>query len=387
MNGSLSFLNNNNWTYFTPPPESTPPTFEDLTTTSPHAGTLSAFRLGTTFRTRYSPLLASSKPINFWSASSPRDVETALYFGDGLFGRNWSQPSPPDSPNLHPVAKLHIIPETPDRGSNTLTPGCTCQNYMTNTTHGHALGYKKLAEWQSVFTTPIIARFSAENPRLQPPLSTVEIYSMMEMCGFEMLSRGPGSSPWCTVFRREEWEDFEYARDVLHFYRAGPGNRFAGVMGGLWLDATSKLLEQPSGGNGEGEVYVSFVHDGDIVSVLAALGVIHGEEEEELPTDQVLHNRTWRTSTLVPMAGRLVIERLNCRTPHGWRWRDVRLWINDGGVGLTGEGDKGKRVLIPQMEVGRFREMIKKKVEGYGSFREVCGLKDEEGEGITFLHQ
>ena len=218
-----------------------------MTTTSQYAGTLSAFRLGTQLRTRYSYLLPNMTqdhlPVNFWSCSSPRDVETALYFADGLFGRDWS--SGVNRTGGNPTARLHIIPELASQGGNTLTPGASCLNYQRESTHGHDQGYLRLAEWQNVFSKPISDRLSAGNPELGPAnLSALEIYSMMDLCGFELLVRG--SSPWCQVFSRAEWEDFEYARDVLHFYRAGPGNRYAGAMGSLWLDAVAKLVVQDS---------------------------------------------------------------------------------------------------------------------------------------------
>lgn len=65
------------------------------------------------------------------------------------------------------------------------------------------------------------------------------------MCGFETTVRG--YSPWCQVFDHSEWNSFEYARDVIHFYRAGPGTKYsAAAMGSLFLNATGKLLlEEP----------------------------------------------------------------------------------------------------------------------------------------------
>lgn len=175
-------------------------------------------------------------------------------------------------------------------------------------------------------------------------------------------------------------------------------------MGSLWLDAVSELIIQDStetdGGAGSGgigigakagtgEIYASFVHDGDVVPVLAALGIFEEDGEDQmLPTDHVKRDRKWRTSDLVPMAGRLVIERLNCRTPHGWRYRDVRLWINDGWMGWVVDGaEERTKVYIPQMEVGRFRDMVRRKKEGFGGFAEVCGLEEGVEEGIAFLHQ
>ena len=61
-------------------------------------------------------------------------------------------------------------------------------------------------------------------------------------------------------------------RDLLHFYRAGPGNKNAGAMGWLWLNVTQDLISQERIGG----VYFSFVHDGDIIPVLAALGIYSG---------------------------------------------------------------------------------------------------------------
>ena len=75
---------------------------------------------------------------------------------------------------------------------------------------------------------------------------------MQEMCGFETLVRG--SSPWCDVFSHEDWRNFEYARDVIHYYRAGSGNPFGAVMGWLWLNATANLLEA---GPGAGTLFFS----------------------------------------------------------------------------------------------------------------------------------
>jgi acid phosphatase len=74
-----------------------------------------------------------------------------------------------------------------------------------------------------------------------------EIYAMQEMCGFETTVRG--RSDWCNVFTQDEFLSFEYARDVLHYYRAGPGQKYAASMGWLWLNATTNLLlEGPEAG-------------------------------------------------------------------------------------------------------------------------------------------
>lgn len=206
---------------------------DQLTNTGPYAGTLSAFAAGTTLRTRYLHLLpngSNSHPLSFWASDCNRVIETARYFATGFFGLDWDSEA----------ARLHIVPETPDLGADTLTPGDTCLKYREDLQAGHDYGLIQLTKFRSTYLPAIAARFQAQNPGI--PFTDVEIYSMQEMCGFEILVRG--SSPWCNVFNHQDWLNFEYARDVIHYYRAGPGNRFAPAMGWLWLNATANRLAE-----------------------------------------------------------------------------------------------------------------------------------------------
>ncbi|KAL9602036.1 MAG: hypothetical protein Q9219_002145 [cf. Caloplaca sp. 3 TL-2023] len=217
---------------------------DQLTTTGPYAGTLSAFAAGTRLRSRYLNLLlshASPNPINFWASDCNRVVETARYFATGFFGLDWASKA---------AGRLHIIPETPDRGADTLTPGDTCLKYREDMKTGHDYGLAQLVEFRSTYLPAIAARFHSQNPGIK--FTDGEIYTMQEMCGFEILVRG--SSPWCDAFNQEDWLNFEYARDVLHYYRAGPGNFFGPAMGWLWLNATANLLLE---GESSGQFFFS----------------------------------------------------------------------------------------------------------------------------------
>lgn len=209
-----------------------------LTTTRPHAGTLSAFRTGTNLRSRYLHLLPSSKDGTktiFLASDSERVIESARLFASGFWGLDWS----------FEYAQLDIIPEISNLGANTLTPGDTCAAYLGDVDFGHAYGYKQLFAFRDTYLPAISARLRIQNPGIN--FTNSEIYSMQEMCGFEILVRG--GSPWCDVFTLEEWRDFEYARDIKHFYTAGPGNRFAPAMGWLWVNPTANLLnEGPASG-------------------------------------------------------------------------------------------------------------------------------------------
>ena len=368
LTGSLSFVND--WTYFT---NSSNPAFENLTTIGPHAGTRQASNTGRILRQRYNHLVNAARPTRFWSCSAQRDVETAKFFADGFFGSSWRSDG---------LAELEVIPEDEDRGGNTLTPGDTCYNYANDVEYGHDLGYTKLAEWQATFSRPIAERFAKDAVGMK--FSPLDVYGMMEMCGFEMLARG--SSPWCNIFSKHEWLEFEYARDLLHYYRAGPGNKFAATMGCLWLNATQTLLSNDT----SKDVYFSFVHDGDIVPVLATLGIFSEPSgREQLPTNEVATERNWRTSDVVPMGGRLIFERITCETEDRSREEHaVRLFVNDGLIDLTGMNDLvAYHAVEGAVSVKSFQRMVSKRGMELKSFREVCGLSEDAPDRLQFLHQ
>lgn len=210
LSGSLVFLND--WQYFTDQTG-----FESLTTEGRYAGTLQAYETGKKLRQRYGKLVRTETTTRFWTCGSQRNVETAKCFANGFFGNLWNEEA---------AAELVIIPEAANRGADTLTPGDTCKKCRQDAVYGHDRGYGELEAWQKVFTAPIAARLKKAAGGMD--LSHLEIYSMMEICGFELLARG--ASPWCEVFSHEEWLDFEYGRDILHFYRAG----LATIIRELW---------------------------------------------------------------------------------------------------------------------------------------------------------
>ena len=233
LHGDLAFVND--WKFFTGKHVDE---FENLVSTGPYAGTLEGFATGVKLRTRYKHLLDKSlkgAPVSFWASDSERVIDTSRYFGAGFFGINWKD-----------VAEPHVIPETADRGADTLTPGRTCMNYRNNTDmRGHDYGYRMMDMFRSTYEPASVKRLAKQNPHLL--FAEGEIFTMQSICGFETIVKG--NSPWCDVFTHEEWLSFEYSRDVIHYYRAGPGNPYSASMGWLWLNATASLLGQgPSGG-------------------------------------------------------------------------------------------------------------------------------------------
>ncbi|KAI7146696.1 phosphoglycerate mutase-like protein, partial [Hortaea werneckii] len=302
FSGDLSFVND--WNFFMRNPAQR---FENLVATGAYAGTLEAFATGVKLKSRYEHLLEDAlarKQTTFWASGAKRVIETAKYFG-------------------HTRNK--------------------------EATDEYVDAWKKLSmlyEWRSHYLPPIVARLQRENPGIS--FTEAHVYSMQELCGFETIALG--SSPWCDVFTKEELESFEYARDLLHYYKAGPGNPYSGAMGMLWLNATANLLKE--GPEKSGSLFLSFVHDGDITPMLSALELF--PQNIDLPTTHILRNRTWKTSDVIPMGGRIIFERLACAAPQ-YCWDNaefgypnhkyctppadeyhIRVNVNDGIVALPG---------------------------------------------------
>jgi acid phosphatase len=149
-------------------------------------------------------------------------------------------------------------------------------------------------------------------------------------------------------------------------------------MGSTWLNATTKLLLQ---GPSAGPFFFSFTHDSDMIPTFNMLDLFH--DDIPLPTTHVVKSRKWKTSQMVPMGGRLVIERLSCEDSKSQRSPYVRLNINDGIVALPG-CKSGPGSSCPLNE---FVSMMEQRLAKAGDFRSMCGLPDSAPDGITFLKQ
>jgi acid phosphatase len=214
---------------------------EQLTSTGPFAGTLGSFTTGIRLRTRYQHLsdrVAADYPHTptiIWASDSNRVIETAKHFAAGFFGLDYDTTD---------TARLEVISEHSSQAANTLTPGRTCLANKRDQKEGQPKGYRLIGEYRAIYMPPIRERLLEQTGM---DFSDHEIYAMQEMCGFETTVRG--RSDWCNVFTRDEFLSFEYARDILHYYRAGPGQKYAASMGWLWLNATTNLLlEGPEAG-------------------------------------------------------------------------------------------------------------------------------------------
>ena len=129
------------------------------------------------------------------------------------------------------------------------------------------------------------------------------------------------------------------------------------------------------------------VHDGDIAPFLEALDILKDPKyDPELPATYRADDRVWRTSSVLPMGGRIILERITCSSIDSDRKPDegtfIRVNINDKIVPLpyckTGPG-----LSCPLDE---FNGHVGRRNLEVGNFGEVCGLDGDVGR-ITFLKQ
>lgn len=103
-----------------------------------------------------------------------------------------------------------------------------------------------------------------------------------------------------------------------------------------------------------------------------------------LPVTHIAEHRVWRTSTVMPMSGRITFERLSCSdSTTGEEDLFVRININDGIVQLPDchDGPGGSCPL------DNFVKMVHERRARVGRFDDVCGTKGQETMGLSFLKQ
>ncbi|KAK9446667.1 histidine phosphatase superfamily [Limtongia smithiae] len=383
--GVLDFLND--WELFFEVDEAarTSPHLELLTTRGQYAGTERAYASGVVLGRRYRHLLPDSifgsnnATAAIYSCSCDRVVSTADNFGRGFFGDDVFH-----NQIAHVIVSDNKAAGSPhSRGGDTLTPVKTCARYRADMVHGRSQGSAMAAVFKAGYLNRAAERL---RPTLQQrygvELLPEDLWTMQEMCGFEILATGNHDAPWCGLFTRQEWEEFAYARDVLHYFRTGPGTPYSEVMGFLYLNATRELLEL--GPTKFKSIYLSFAHDGDLVPLISALGLF--SEAAPLPVSHLVPDRSWKLSTVVPMGGRIVFERISCANSiTADRDIGVRLLVNDAVTRVPGcEHATLRGEICPLQE---YIDIVDRKGQQVGGFEEACGLDSEQRRRPSFFEK
>ncbi|GLB03195.1 acid phosphatase pho5 [Aspergillus tubingensis] len=344
--GDLAFLSN--WTYFVPSD-----CYEAETSTGPYAGLTDAYNHGKAYRQRYGNLYNESTILPLFTADFQRIISTAQNFGQGFLGND----------SYATKAALNIISESDSQGADSLTPTCHVQDDAAQSICGDMPYY--LPQFD-VAADRLNAQYQGLN------LNWTDIYSLILMTAYELNTRS--SSPWIDVFTTDEWISFAHLWNVNFYYCAGPGNKYTRALGALYLNATLTLLQQ--GPSSSGPLFFNFAHDSNITPIITALGIA-------TPTTPLNKTRipfppsAWSVQDIVPMGGRLTIERMNCTdsalAPGGIF---VRLVLNEAVVPLE-DCQSGPGYSCPLDEYAGF-------VGGLPSYVSECEVPEDDKQDLEF---
>ncbi|KAF9233784.1 histidine phosphatase superfamily [Melanogaster broomeanus] len=208
-------------------------------------------------------------------------------------------------------------------------------------------------KWVDAFAPAIADRINAEAPGAK--LKKTDIPNLMSLCPFDTVAYEE-PSPWCNLFTREEWADYEYYGDLFDYYGNGYGQKLGRVQGvGYVNELLARLTSQPVHDETQTNhtldfspltfpldktFYADFSHDNQMISIYSALGLF--VQPRDLHTKHVDTERTWFDSKMVPFSGRLITEKMEC-TVDGRRGDYVRILVNDAlqpleFCGATGNG-------------------------------------------------
>jgi hypothetical protein len=91
-------------------------------------------------------------------------------------------------------------------------------NPLNNQVCAHASHGNQTAIWTKHFGQPIADRLNSLAPGAG--LNAIDAVNLMGLCPFDSLS-GQIVSPWCELFTKKEWAQWEYLGDLGKYYGAG----------------------------------------------------------------------------------------------------------------------------------------------------------------------
>ncbi|KAL1404998.1 hypothetical protein Q8F55_008616 [Vanrija albida] len=252
------------------------------------------------------------------SSGGGRVVETARFFLDGFYGRDFNLSGAVLAPDV-------VIPEGERVNSTLSVHSCAAFEALDP-----PAGSRERAAVAKLLQPTADRLNRLLGPR--PPLDPDDVRRIADMCGYDTTARETwsGWSRWCKVLSRDEWEIVGYGADVERWYRVGEGGRFGKTMGAGYVNellarlqdthptdhtTTNRTLDAdpatfPPGGK---RVFVDFTHDNEMIEILTALGI--RKMRRKLPTSELPDDpttRRWVLSELIPFGARWAFERVTC---------------------------------------------------------------------------
>lgn len=270
-------------------------------------GLTEAFDFGAGIRKKYAHLYQQDATV--WSGSVERVQLTAKSFMQGLFGQ--------EAVDNHYANLVTSNSSDKSIAANTLTPIDTCTNFPKSLS----------GPYQTAFQATWVPQSLARLEKLWPGFEFIadDLFGMMDMCVYEMNLLSKDQRRFCQLFTDEEWQNYNYNKDLGYYYDSGYGNPLARTAAYPYVAAVAKLLAQPKTSSCQ-KIYAAFSHDTQLSIFQTAFGV--NEDATPLGSSAADLKRKFRASRTLLMGSRFVTERINC----GGDGSFVRLSINDAVV-------------------------------------------------------
>ncbi|KAG8943496.1 hypothetical protein FRC04_002847 [Tulasnella sp. 424] len=315
-------------------------------------GRLQAYTSGKYISDHYHHLSSSGTFIR--STSKDRVLESARWFKHGFEGKSF--PFPISDLELPDV----VIPTGSSNNSTLSVDNCAAAEAAPEDDPN-----APNTQWLSIYAAPVAKRLGAFIPGLA--LTATDANALMSLCGFDTAFRNGKASPWCGIFKKDEWADNEYYWDLEKYYGSSYGLPYAKAQGSGWvneliarltgkpvlvtgaingtLDSDPKTFPLPPNSP---SIFADFSSDNNIAHMIAALGILN--DANPLPAQgPPPKNHVFVSSKLVPFSTSLVVEKLVCRRQVHLRGHDsaaedvtaskgteeyVRMVLNEGVVPL-----------------------------------------------------
>lgn len=325
-----------------------PEQYDNLTSLGPYSGLAEAFKFGVEFRSTYNELFGDEEDIRIFSASQERVVESARKFTAGFFSE------------FQTPQNFTIIDEDDDTlGANSLTPVTSCLSFDKTAN-------EELYGEFNMHRSEVADRLNELTPGLN--ITEDEVGALIQYCGFDL--DVSGKSKICEIFTSSELYRYSYGEDLEYYYTKGPGHNLTKYIGEAYVSGVIELFKS----HPEVPISVGFAHDSDLFYIYSALGLFDNynpsNETQPLPIDFIDFNANWRVSNIAPMAGRLVVEKLECQVDD--KADDfVRILVNDAVIPIPQKGSgPGYSTSLEDLE-----DYINDKLQG--SYSDYCELKDD----------
>ncbi|CUA76359.1 hypothetical protein RSOLAG22IIIB_12240 [Rhizoctonia solani] len=284
---------------------------------------------------------ASLGPSTFVrSSKEERIAESAGWWEQGFKGGSFDVPV---SELPYPAVAIPVS----DKVNNTLdVQTCPAARALNP-----PLGDTASAEWLATFAPPITKRLN--DGLTGANLTDRDVFSLMNLCGFDSAAKNGSASPWCGVFTMDEWKSYEYYHDLEKYWSKSYGSLYARSLGAGWVnELLSRLTGQPVQdststnttldsdyatfpiGPLAPKIFADFSSDNNIATILSSLGILR--DSVPLPATSPIpssKSQQFVVSKIVPFGGLTLVEKLSC-SASDLQGDYVRIIINDAVISL-----------------------------------------------------